>query len=157
MRINWERAGVTLFHNESPIPIPGVGTISIWTSGDLDSINADKQYYIHILGRVLDQIYDIPMDIELTIGGVGGGDYLQYEEQDSPPRPLHSSPDGPPYPRFGSPIVTLPTVAPSVPTNENEIEISEFRTNRLQTVHYHSMSRGRGRTSKTDKPPAYRQ
>ena len=85
MRIDWERAGVTLYHNEWPIPIPGVGQISIWTSGDLDCINADEQYHIHILGRVLDQIYDIPMDVELMVGATGGGDYLQYEEQDSPP------------------------------------------------------------------------
>ena len=45
------------------LPIPGVGTISIWTLGDLDCINADKQYQIRILGRVLDQIYEIPMDV----------------------------------------------------------------------------------------------
>ena len=56
-------------------------------SGELDCINADEQYQICILGRVLDQIYDIPMDVELTIGAVGGGDYLQYEEQDSSQKP----------------------------------------------------------------------
>ena len=60
-------------------------------SGDLDCINADEEYQIRILGRVLDQIYEIPMDIELTIGAVGGGDYLQYEEHNSPPKPLHSA------------------------------------------------------------------
>ena len=80
MRIDWERAGVTLYHNEQPIPIQGVGQISIWTSRDLDCINADEQYQIRILGRVLDQIYDIPMDVELTIDAAAGGDYLQYEE-----------------------------------------------------------------------------
>ena len=42
MRIDWERAGVTLYHNDRPIPIPGVGQISISTSGDLDCINADE-------------------------------------------------------------------------------------------------------------------
>ena len=42
MRIDWERTGVTLYHNERPIPIPGVGQISISTSGDLDCINADE-------------------------------------------------------------------------------------------------------------------
>ena len=80
MRIDRERAGVTLYHNERPIPIPGVGQISIWTSGNLDCINADEQYQICILGRVLDQIYDIPMDVELTVGAVTAGDYLQCEE-----------------------------------------------------------------------------
>ena len=80
MSIDWERAGITLYHNEKPIPIPDVGTISIWTSGDLDCINADEQYQIRILGRVLDQIYDIPMDVKLTIGAAAGGDYVQYEE-----------------------------------------------------------------------------
>ena len=79
MRIDWKRAGVTLYHNEQPISIPGIGQISIWTSGDLDCINADEQYHISILGRVLDQIYDIPMDVELTIGAAAG-DYIQYEE-----------------------------------------------------------------------------
>ena len=156
MIIDWERVGVTSYHNERLIPIPGVGTISIWTSGDLDCINADEQYQIRILGRVLDQIYDIPMDVELTIGAAGG-DYIQYEEQDSPPRPLHSAPEGPPYPRVGTPLVKLPTVAPSMPTNGHEIEMSEFLTDRPQTVYYHSINRGRCRTSKHDKPPAYRQ
>ena len=50
MRINWERASVTLYHNERPIPIQGVGQISIWTSSNLDYINADEQYHIPILG-----------------------------------------------------------------------------------------------------------
>ena len=99
MRIDWERAGITLYHNKRPIPIPGVGTISIWTSGDLDCINADEQYQIRILGRVLDQIYEIPMDTELMIEVVGGGDYIQYDEQDSPqnlyiaPQKIHHIPD----------------------------------------------------------------
>ena len=52
----------------------------MWTSGNLDCINADEQYQICILGRVLDQIYDIPMDVELTIGAATAGDYLQCEE-----------------------------------------------------------------------------
>ena len=157
MRINWERAGVMLYHNERPIPIPGVGTISIGMSGDLDCINTDEQYQIQILGRVLDQIYEIPMDVELTIGVVGGRDYLQYEEQDSPQKSLHSAPEGPSYPRLGTPKVNLPTVAPSAPSNGHEIEISKFQPDKSQTVRYHSMRGGRGRISKTDKLPAYRQ
>ena len=66
------------------------------------------------------------MDVELMIGAVGGGDYIQYDEQDSLPKPLHSTPEGPPYPRLGTPKVSLPTVAPSAPSNGQEIEISEF-------------------------------
>ena len=157
MRIDWERAGVTLYHNERPIPIPGVGQISIWTSGDLDFINADEQYHICILGRVLDQMYDIPMDVELTVGATGGGDYLQYEERDSPPRPLHSAPEGPPYQRLGTPLVKLPTAPPTTSLDGHEIELRKFRSDRPPTVCYHSLSRGRGRSIKHDKTPTYRQ
>ena len=56
MRIDWERAGVTIYHNERPIPLPGVGTLSLWTSSDLDTFNHDQHYHVRILGRVLDQI-----------------------------------------------------------------------------------------------------
>ena len=100
--------------------------MSIWTSKDLDCINADEQYHICILGRVLDQIYDIPMDVKLTVGATGGGDYLQYEEWDSPPRPLHSAPEGPPYPRLGTPLVKLPTAPPTTSSDGHEIELSKF-------------------------------
>ena len=61
------------------------------------------------------------------IGAVEGGDYIQYEEQDSPPKPLHRTPEGPSYPRLGTPKVRLPTVAPSAPSNGQEIKISDFR------------------------------
>ena len=97
------------------------------------------------------------MDVELTIGAVGGGEYIQYDKQDSPPKPLHSALEGPSYPRVGTPIVSLPMVAPSAPSNGQEIEISKFRPDQPQTVRYHSLRGGRGRTSRTDKPPAYRQ
>ena len=97
------------------------------------------------------------MDVELTIGETGGGDYLQYEERDSPPRPLHSAPEGPPYPRLGTPLVKLPTTPPATSLDGHEIELSEFRLDRPPTVCYHSLSRGRGRSIKHDKPPAYRQ
>ena len=38
---------------------------------DLDTINPDQHYHMRILGRVLDQIYDILMDEELTLGAMG--------------------------------------------------------------------------------------
>ena len=77
MRIDWERAGVNIYHNERPIPLPEVGSVSLWTSSDLDTINHDQHYHVRILGRVLDQIYDILMDAELTLGDIGGGKYIQ--------------------------------------------------------------------------------
>ena len=66
------------------------------------------------------------MDVKLTIGAAGGGDYLQYEERDSPPRPLHSAPEGPPYPRLGTPLVKLPPTPPTTSSDGHEIELSEF-------------------------------
>ena len=97
------------------------------------------------------------MDVELTIGATGEGDYLQYEEQDSPSRPLHSAPEGPSYPRVGTPLIKLPTTPPTMSLDGHEIELSEFRSDRPLTVHYHLLSRGRGRSIKHDKPPTYRQ
>ena len=97
------------------------------------------------------------MDVELTVGATAGGDYLQYGEHDSPPRPLHSAPEGPPYPRLGTPPVKLPTAPPTTSLDGHEIELSEFRLERPPTVRYHLLSRGRGRTSKHEKTPAYRQ
>ena len=72
-------------------------------------------------------------DVELTIGATGGGDYLQYEERDPPPRPLHSVPEGPPYPRLGTPLVKLPTAPPTTSSDGHEIELSEFSIR--QTTH----------------------
>ena len=66
------------------------------------------------------------MDVKLTVGATGGGDYLQYKEQDSPPRPLHSEPEGPPYPRLGTPLVKLPTAPPTMSSDGHEIELSKF-------------------------------
>ena len=115
------------------------------------------QYQIRILGRVLDQIHDIPMDVKFTIGAAAGGDYLQYEERDSPLRPLHSAPKGPSYPRVGTPLIKLPTAPPTMSLDGHEIELSEFQMDRPPTVHHHSLSRGRGRTIKHEKPPTYRE
>ena len=97
------------------------------------------------------------MDVKLTIGAAAAGDYLQYEEQDSPPRPLHSAPEGPPYPRLGTPLVKLLTAPLTASSDGHEIELSKFRMDRPPTVHYHSINKGRGRTTKHKKSSAYRQ
>ena len=93
------------------------------------------------------------MDVELTVGATGGGDYLQYKKWDYPPRPLHSAPEGPPYSRLDTPLVKLPTAPPTMSSDGHEIELSEFQSDRPPTVHYHLLSRGRGRSIKHDKPP----
>ena len=97
------------------------------------------------------------MDVKLTAGATGRGDYLQYKGWDSPPRPLHSAPEGDLYPRLGTPLVKLPTTPPTMSSDGHEIELSEFQSDRPPTVCYHLLSRRRGRSIKHDKPPAYRQ
>ena len=42
--------------------LPNLGWVSCWSSSDLFKINSAEQYQIHILHRVLDQIYDILLD-----------------------------------------------------------------------------------------------
>ena len=61
------------------------------------------------------------------------------------------------YPRLGTPLVKLPTAPPTTSSDGHEIELSEFQSDRPPTVHYHSLNRGRGRSIKHDKLPAYRQ
>ena len=45
--------------------LPNLGRVSCWSLSDLFEINSAEQYQIRILGRVLDQIYDIPIDSSL--------------------------------------------------------------------------------------------
>ena len=78
-------------------------------------------------------------------------------KKEIPPRPLHSAPEGPPYPRLGTPLVKLPTAPSTTSSDGHEIEFSKFQSDRPPTVHYHSLSSGRGRSIKHDKPPTYRQ
>ena len=92
MRIDWERVNVTLLYNDHPIRLPTVGSVSMWSSSDLESIESTEQYTVHILGRVLDQLYEIPMSVEATVGVIGGGEYVQYEETADVPFQLKSSP-----------------------------------------------------------------
>ena len=74
------------------------------------------------------------MDVKLTVGATGGGDYLQYKKWDSPPRPLHSAPEGPPYSRLDTPLVKLPTAPPTMSSDGHEIELSEFQSDRPPIV-----------------------
>ena len=46
----------------TPLRLPNLGRVSCWSSSDLFVINSAEQYQIRILGRVLDQIYEIPVD-----------------------------------------------------------------------------------------------
>ena len=46
----------------TPLRLPNLGRVSCWLSSDLFVINSVEQYQIRILGRVLDQIYEIPVD-----------------------------------------------------------------------------------------------
>ena len=45
--------------------LPNLARVSCWFLSDLFDINSAEQYQIHILGCVLDQIYDIPVDNSL--------------------------------------------------------------------------------------------
>ena len=45
--------------------LPNLGRVSCWSSSNLFEINSAEQYQIHILGWVLDQIYNIPIDNSL--------------------------------------------------------------------------------------------
>ena len=42
--------------------LPNLGWVSCWSSSNLFEINSAEQYQIRILGRVIDQIYNIPLD-----------------------------------------------------------------------------------------------
>ena len=42
--------------------LPNLGRVSCWSLSDLFEINSAEQYLIHILGQVLDQIYNISVD-----------------------------------------------------------------------------------------------
>ena len=46
----------------TPLRLPNLGRVSCWSSSDLFVINSAEQYQIRILGRVLNQIYEIPVD-----------------------------------------------------------------------------------------------
>ena len=61
MQVNWDQILIQ-DHMGKAITLPNLGRVSLWSSSDLFEINTNEQYHIRILGRVLDQIYDIPID-----------------------------------------------------------------------------------------------
>ena len=64
MQINWQNMLIR-GHMNTTLWLPNLGRVSCWSSSDLFKINSTEQYQIHILGRVLNQIYDIPVDNSL--------------------------------------------------------------------------------------------
>ena len=71
--------------------LPNLGRVSCWSSSDLFDINSAEQYQIRILGHVLDQIYDIPVDNSLP--------NLQHQPITSAAAAESAPPDyTPPYP-----------------------------------------------------------
>ena len=64
MQVNWDQVLIQ-DHMGKAINLPSLGRVSLWSSSDLFEVNTNEQYHIRILGRVLDQIYDIPIDVAL--------------------------------------------------------------------------------------------
>ena len=64
MQINWQNVLIQ-DHMNTALWLPNLDRVSCWSSSDLFKINRTEQYQIRILGRVLDQIYDIPIDNSL--------------------------------------------------------------------------------------------
>ena len=64
MQINWQNVLIH-DHMNTALRLPNLGRVSCWSLSDLFFINSAEQYQIHILGWVLDQIYDIPVDNSL--------------------------------------------------------------------------------------------
>ena len=76
MQVNWDNV-IIQDHMGKAIRIPNLGRVSLWLSSDLFEVNTTEQYHIRILGRVLDQIYDTPIDAalqqqQISIRGSGG-------------------------------------------------------------------------------------
>ena len=61
MQVNWDHILIQ-DHMGKAITLPSLGRVSLWSSSNLFDINTTEQYHIRILGQVLDQIYDIPID-----------------------------------------------------------------------------------------------
>ena len=78
MQINWDQVWIQ-DHMGKAIVLPSLGRVSLWSSSDLFEINTNEQYHIRILGRVLDQIYDIPIDPALQqqhIAAIEAAEYV---------------------------------------------------------------------------------
>ena len=77
MQVNWDNIFDTRPYGK-PITLPNLGRVLLWSSSDLFEINTTEQYHIRILGCVLDQIYDIPIDPALQqqqIAAIQAADY----------------------------------------------------------------------------------
>ena len=64
MQINWQNMLIR-DHMNTTLRLPNLGRVSCWSLSDLFVINSAEQYHIRILGQVLNQIYDIPIDNSL--------------------------------------------------------------------------------------------
>ena len=100
----------------------------MWSSSDLESIESTEQYTVHILGRVLDQLYEIPMSVEATVGAIGGGEYVQYKETADVTSQLKSSPPQ------QSTIVTFPK-RPTAPHKQVHTQDISARFHRDPSMH----------------------
>ena len=146
IRVDWEAAGVQLYHNDNPIRLPAVGTVSLWSASDLLEVNTQEQYTIRLLGRVSDQIYDIPVDTELMMGAARGPEFRYEEETEVYQGQLRSAPVSKPQPILGSPKVRRQHTT-TVATAPQERELLTPPSG----VHYYPM------TQKVliNSPPAY--
>ena len=78
MQVNWDQVLIQ-DHMGKAIVLPTLGRVSLWSSSDLFEVNTNEQYHIGILGRVLDQIYDIPIDPTLQqqqIAAIEAAEYV---------------------------------------------------------------------------------
>ena len=81
MQVNWNDV-LIVDHMNQAIHLPSIGQVSFWSSSDLFEINNTEQYHIRTLGRVLDHIYDIPVDPNLPVpqhqGATAGMSFIDY-------------------------------------------------------------------------------
>ena len=64
MQINWQNVLIR-DHMNTTLHLPNLGRVLCWSLTNLFDVNSAEQYQIRILGQVLDQIYDIPVDNSL--------------------------------------------------------------------------------------------
>ena len=64
MQINWQNVLIQ-DHMNTTLHLPNLGRVLCWSLTNLFDVNSAEQYQIRILGQVLDQIYDIPVDNSL--------------------------------------------------------------------------------------------
>ena len=81
MQVNWNDV-LIVDHMNQAICLPSIGQVSFWSSSDLFETNKSEQYHIRILGRVLDQLYNIPLDPNLPVpqhqGGTAETSFIDY-------------------------------------------------------------------------------